>query len=120
MDFDKLLQLMIKKNGSDLFITANVAPSMKVNGTICPIGQTPLTAEQTMILVKSIMTDAQKKEFDETHECQFAISDKAQQARFRSVLLSNVIWQRWCSEKSKLKSRPLKSLICRPHLKSWP
>lgn len=83
MDFDKLLQLMIKKNGSDLFITADVAPSMKVNGTICPIGQTALTAEQTMHLVRSIMTEAQKKEFSETHECQFAISDKAQQARFR-------------------------------------
>ena len=32
MDIDKLLQLMINKNGSDLFITADVAPSMKING----------------------------------------------------------------------------------------
>ena len=83
MDIDKLLQLMINKNGSDLFITADVAPSMKINGKILPVGKTPLTAEQTMRLVKGVMTPSQQKEFDETNECQFAISDQAQQARFR-------------------------------------
>lgn len=83
MDFDKLLQVMIAKNGSDLFITEGVPPSLKVNGTILPMIKTPLTAEQTMALVTSIMTEAQKKEFHETNECQFAISDKAETARFR-------------------------------------
>ncbi|MGM8887326.1 ATPase, T2SS/T4P/T4SS family, partial [Psychrobacter sp. 1U2] len=83
MDFDKLLQLMVKKNGSDLFITAGVAPSMKINGTICPVGQAPLTGEQTLLLVKSLMTYNQQKEFEDTNECQFAISDKSQLARFR-------------------------------------
>lgn len=83
MDFDKLLQVMIAKNGSDLFITEGVPPSLKVNGTILPMTKTPLTAEQTMALVTSIMTEAQKKEFHETNECQFAISDKAETARFR-------------------------------------
>ena len=83
MDIDKLLQLMINKNGSDLFITADVAPSMKINGKILPVGKTPLTAEQTMRLVKGVMTVNQQKEFDETNECQFAITDQAQQARFR-------------------------------------
>ncbi|WP_201587842.1 PilT/PilU family type 4a pilus ATPase [Psychrobacter jeotgali] len=83
MEFDKLLHLMVKNNGSDLFITANVAPSMKINGAIRPIGKLPLTAEQTMALVKSIMTISQQEEFDKTNECQFAITDKAQQARFR-------------------------------------
>ena len=83
MDIDKLLQLMINKNGSDLFITADVAPSMKINGKILPVGKTPLTAEQTMRLVKGVMTPSQQKEFDKTNECQFAISDQAQQARFR-------------------------------------
>lgn len=83
MDFDKLLQLMIKNNGSDLFITADAAPSMKMNGMIRPVGKTPLTASQTMMLVKSVMSEKQKQEFHDTHECQFAITDKAQQARFR-------------------------------------
>ncbi len=83
MDFDKLLQLMVKQNGSDLFITAEVPPSMKVNGQILPIGKTSLTGEQTMAIVHSIMTEAQKQEFAETNECQFAIADKAETARFR-------------------------------------
>lgn len=83
MDFDKLLQLMVQKNGSDLFITADVPPSMKINGQIVPVTKTPLTAEQTMQLVTSIMTPAQVEEFKQTNECQFAISDRAQTARFR-------------------------------------
>lgn len=83
MDFDKLLQLMVQKNGSDLFITADVPPSMKISGQIIPVTKTPLTAEQTMQLVTSIMTPAQVEEFKQTNECQFAISDRAQTARFR-------------------------------------
>lgn len=83
MDFDKLLQVMIAKNGSDLFITEGVPPSLKVNGTILPMTKTPLTADQTMKLVTDIMTESQKKEFHDTNECQFAISDKAEKARFR-------------------------------------
>lgn len=83
MDFDKLLQLMVQKNGSDLFITADVPPSMKVNGTIMPVTKSNLTPEQSMQLVKSIMSPAQIKEFETTKECQFAISDKGQTARFR-------------------------------------
>ena len=83
MDFDKLLQLMVQKNGSDLFITADAPPSMKVNGTIMPVTKSALTPEQSMTLVKSVMTPSQNKEFDETLECQFAMSDKHQNARFR-------------------------------------
>lgn len=83
MDLDKLLQLMIQKNGSDLFITADAPISMKVHGTIAPVTKSALTPEQSMTLVKSVMTPAQIKEFDETLECQFAISDKHQNARFR-------------------------------------
>ena len=83
MDFDKFLQLMLQKTGSDLFITADAPPSMKVNGTIMPVTKSALTPEQSMTLVKSVMTPSQIKEFDETLECQFAISDKHQNARFR-------------------------------------
>lgn len=83
MDFDKLLQIMIQKNGSDLFITEGLPPSLKVHGQILPMTKHPLTAGQSMALVKSIMTEDQKKEFEETNECQFAITDKKETARFR-------------------------------------
>lgn len=83
MDFDKLLQIMIQKNGSDLFITAGVPPSLKVNGQILPMTKTPLSSEQARALVESIMTDKQLQEFKETNESQFAISDSRETARFR-------------------------------------
>ena len=83
MDFDQLLQFMVQKNGSDLFITAGVPPSMKVNGQITPVTKKPLSAEQAMKLVTSIMSDDQRKEFEETKECNFAISDNSESARFR-------------------------------------
>ncbi|HHH9699656.1 type IV pili twitching motility protein PilT, partial [Listeria monocytogenes] len=47
MEFEKLLRLMVEKGGSDLFITAGVPPSMKVNGRVMPVTKTPLSPEQT-------------------------------------------------------------------------
>ncbi|WP_410211011.1 PilT/PilU family type 4a pilus ATPase [Aquirhabdus sp.] len=83
MEFDDLLLLMVEKGGSDLFITAGVAPSMKVNGKILPITKTPLTPAIVQSIIHGIMTDKQRKEFEETKECNFAIIDKKDTARFR-------------------------------------
>ncbi|MEO7014089.1 MAG: PilT/PilU family type 4a pilus ATPase, partial [Dokdonella sp.] len=58
----------------DLFITAGVAPSMKVNGRIAPITQTALTPQQSRDMVLNVMTPSQREEFEKTHECQFAIA----------------------------------------------
>lgn len=74
MDFDALLKLMVHKNASDLFITAGVAPSMKVNGKITPVTQATLTPSQAREIVTSIMSPAQREEFEQHHECNFAIS----------------------------------------------
>jgi twitching motility protein PilU len=74
MDFNSLLKLMVSKKASDLFITAGVAPSMKVNGKIMPVAQNTLTPDQARDLVFSVMTQPQRTEFDETRECNFAIS----------------------------------------------
>jgi len=83
MEFDDLLKLMVEKGGSDLFITAGVAPSMKVNGKILPITKSALTPQIIESLIHSVMTEKQRKEFTESKECQFAITDKADSARFR-------------------------------------
>lgn len=74
MEFESLLKLMVHKNGSDLFITAGVAPSLKINGKIAPVTQATLTPIQAKEIVMGIMTPAQKKEFEEENECNFAIS----------------------------------------------
>ena len=63
MDFDALLKLMVHKNASDLFITAGVAPSMKINGKITPVTQATLTPSQAREICISIMSTAQREEF---------------------------------------------------------
>lgn len=76
MDLNALLSMMVKNKASDLFITAGLEPSIKVDGKIHAVNKTPLTAQQTKSLAYSVMTDAQQKSFDETKECNFAISAK--------------------------------------------
>ena len=73
-DFTSFLKLMVHKQASDLFITAGVAPSMKVQGRIMPITQSPLSIQQARDMVLNVMTPSQREEFEKTHECQFAIS----------------------------------------------
>ena len=73
-DFTSFLKLMVHKKASDLFITAGVPPSMKVQGRVVPITQSPLSAQQSRDMVLNVMTPAQREEFEKTHECQFAIS----------------------------------------------
>jgi len=73
-DFTSFLKLMVHKQASDLFVTAGAAPSLKVQGRIVPITQSPLSAQQARDMVLNVMTPAQREEFEKTHECQFAIS----------------------------------------------
>lgn len=74
MDFDSLLKLMVHKNASDLFITAGLPPSLKVNGQIGPVAKGSLTPDQARQIVYSIMTDGQRREFEASQECNFALS----------------------------------------------
>ena len=73
-DFSSFLKLMVHKKASDLFITAGVAPSMKVQGRVVPITQSPLSPQQARDMVLNVMTPSQREEFEKTHECQFANS----------------------------------------------
>ncbi|WP_435103039.1 PilT/PilU family type 4a pilus ATPase [Arhodomonas sp. AD133] len=82
MDFNALLELMVTKKASDLFITSGLAPSMKVSGRIMPVTKTKLSPEQAQQVVFSIMNERQRREFETTHECNFAISAKGL-GRFR-------------------------------------
>lgn len=70
---DQLLQAMVEKKGSDLFITAGWPPTIKINGVLYPVSKQPLTAEQAREMVYEIMNDRQRAEFEDTKECQFAI-----------------------------------------------
>jgi twitching motility protein PilU len=68
-----LLKSLVEKQGSDLFITAGFPPAIKVDGMISPAMNQPLTAQQSALLVRTLMNDKQTREFDATKECNFAI-----------------------------------------------
>ncbi|WP_374477296.1 PilT/PilU family type 4a pilus ATPase [Zoogloea sp.] len=69
-----LLRLMLQKNGSDLFITTNFPPAIKIDGKIVPQSNQQLTHTHTSELARVIMSDRQAQEFEATKECNFAIS----------------------------------------------
>jgi len=77
-----LLKLMISRNGSDLFITSDFPPAMKVDGKLTKVSPQPLSGAHTLALARSIMNDRQSAEFERTKECNFAISP-AGVGRFR-------------------------------------
>ena len=70
----ELLKLLISRNGSDLFITADFPPAIKVDGKISKVSSQALTLHHTLALTRSIMNDKQMAEFESTKECSFAIS----------------------------------------------
>ena len=69
-----LLKLMISRNGSDLFITCDFPPAIKVDGKVTKVSPQPLNASHTLALARAIMNDKQAAEFERTKECNFAIS----------------------------------------------
>lgn len=69
-----LLKLMVDKKGSDLFITVEFPPAIKIDGKVTPVSKTKLTAENSKALAYAIMNDRQLKEFEATKECNFAIA----------------------------------------------
>ena len=70
----KLLATMSQQGGSDLFIAADFAPSMKSNGAMKPLTAQKLTADVTRMLAHALMSEAQRTEFAEEMECNFAIA----------------------------------------------
>jgi twitching motility protein PilU len=92
MDFmSELLKLTLDKEGSDLFITAGFPPAIKINGTMSPVSNRTLSAKDSEALTQCIMNDKQRKEFEETQECNFAIAP-AELCRFRV----NAYFQQGC------------------------
>ena len=69
-----LLRLMIARNGSDLFLTADFPPAIKVDGRVTKVSPQPLTGQHTLALARSIMNDKQAAEFERTKECNFAVA----------------------------------------------
>ncbi|KXO85852.1 type IV pili twitching motility protein PilT [Acinetobacter venetianus] len=69
-----MLTKVVEYGGSDLFITADFPPSIKLQGLMRPLGQQALTADKTKLFAYSLMNEKQRQEFENEWECNFAIN----------------------------------------------
>jgi twitching motility protein PilT len=82
-----LLRKMFEQGGSDLHITTNSAPMVRVHGILRPLEYAELTPAETKQLAYSVLTDAQKHRFEETLELDFSFGIKGL-SRFRANLFN--------------------------------
>jgi twitching motility protein PilT len=85
----QLLKTMVEKGGTDLHVTTNSPPLIRVDGLLVTLSHPPMTAVDTKKLAYSVLTDAQKHRFEETLELDISFGVKGL-ARFRA----NVFMQR--------------------------
>lgn len=85
----QLLKLMVDKGASDLHLTVNSPPQLRIDGKLHPLRMPPLSSTETRGLCYSVLTDAQKKKFETTNELDLSFGVKGL-ARFRG----NVFMQR--------------------------
>jgi twitching motility protein PilT len=83
----ELFKKMIEMGGSDLHISTNSPPRVRVHGKLRPLDMAPLTAADTKALAYSVLTDAQKHRFEENLELDFSFGLK-NLARFRGNLFN--------------------------------
>jgi twitching motility protein PilT len=86
----ELLKTLVDMGGSDLHIATSTPPQVRVNGELQRLKLAELTPSETKQVVYSVLTDAQKKRFEETMELDFSFGIKTLAARFRC----NVFTQR--------------------------
>jgi twitching motility protein PilT len=82
-----LLKKMLEMGGSDLHITTNSPPQIRVHGHLHPLDMPPLQPAETKQLGYSVLTDAQKHRFEEHLELDFSFGLKGL-ARFRGNLFN--------------------------------
>ena len=78
----QLLKTMVEQNGTDLHITTNSPPQIRIHGKLTPLQMPPLTGAETKRLSYSVLTDSQKHRFEEDLELDFSFGVKGL-ARFR-------------------------------------
>jgi twitching motility protein PilT len=83
----ELLKTVVDIGASDLHITTNTPPQVRLHGSLQPLSQALLTAAESKQLIYSVLTDAQKKRFEETLELDFSFGVRGV-ARFRCNVFS--------------------------------
>jgi len=82
VNLHQLLKVLVESNGSDLHITTNTAPQIRVDGKLTPLDFPPLNQIETKQLCYSVLTDAQKHKFEEENELDLSFGVKGL-SRFR-------------------------------------
>src|SRR5881398_3017313 len=82
-----LLRKMLEMSGSDLHITTNSPPQVRVHGHLQPLDMPVLTPAETKQLSYSVLTDAQKHRFEENLELDFSFGVKGL-SRFRANIFN--------------------------------
>ena len=85
----QLLKAMIEKGSSDLHVTTGTPPQLRIDGELIPLKTPPLSPADTKKICYSILTDAQKHEFEEENELDLSFGVK-NLSRFRA----NIFMQR--------------------------
>lgn len=73
MDINAVFADMVKRNGSDLFLSVGATPFMKIEGHMTPYGTAVLDAPAIRQILYGLLNDSQKKTFDDTHELNVAL-----------------------------------------------
>jgi len=81
-ELDRYFQALQKHEGSDLHMSTGSPPMIRVHGTITPLNAPPLEAEQVDGMLREIMRDVDRNNFDETGDADFAYELQGV-ARFR-------------------------------------
>ncbi len=84
----QLLKALVQQGGSDLHITAGSPPRIRVDGQVVPLNLPPMTPQKTLDLCYSVLTEAQKKHFEQKKELDLSFS-LPQVSRFRA----NIFYQ---------------------------
>ncbi len=80
---DKLLSILGKNDGSDLHISPENPPLLRVSGDLYPLGDKKISSSQSKSMVYDILNDSQTEEFEATNDIDFAYEVPALKARFR-------------------------------------
>jgi twitching motility protein PilT len=83
----QLLKTMVERGGSDLHITTNSPPQIRIDGKLVPLDMPAMTAPDTKQLAYSVLTDAQKHRFEENLELDLSFGIKGL-ARFRANIFN--------------------------------
>jgi len=119
MELEKLLKVVVDKNGSDLFITTGVPPSVKINGRIVPITKNALTPEQAREFVYGSMTEKQARNSTRTTSATTR-SVPGESGVSVSAPFSSATSAAWCCAGSRRRSRNWRIWTCRMLSVSWP